>query len=35
VHDQWGKLREEALKMLSEETLENLKIKTINKLASL
>lgn len=32
VHDKWGKLREDALKMLSEETLEDLKEKTINKL---
>jgi Rrf2 family protein len=35
VHDKWGKLREEALKLLSEETLEHLKEKTVNKLASL
>ncbi len=32
VHDKWGKLRDEAYKMLSEETLEDLKEKTINKL---
>lgn len=32
VHDKWGKLREEAYKMLSEETLEDLKEKTKNKL---
>lgn len=32
VHDKWGKLRDEAFKMLSEETLEELKGKTINKL---
>lgn len=32
VHDKWGKLREEAFKMLSEETLEDLKEKTKNKL---
>jgi len=32
VHDKWGKLREEALKMLSEETLEDLMDKTKNKL---
>jgi Rrf2 family protein len=35
VHEKWGKLREEALKMLSEETLENLKGKTSSKIASL
>lgn len=35
VHYQWGKLREEAFQMLSEETLENLKEKTVSKLASL
>jgi Rrf2 family transcriptional regulator, iron-sulfur cluster assembly transcription factor len=35
VHNKWGKLREEAFKMLSEETLENLKEKTESKLASL
>jgi Rrf2 family transcriptional regulator, iron-sulfur cluster assembly transcription factor len=35
VHDKWGKLRDEAYKMLSEETLENLKEKTANKIASL
>jgi Rrf2 family protein len=35
VHHQWGKLRDEAFRMLSEETLENLKEKTTNKLASL
>lgn len=32
VHDKWGKLRDEAYKMLSDETLEDLKDKTINKL---
>ncbi|MCX7876902.1 MAG: Rrf2 family transcriptional regulator [Melioribacteraceae bacterium] len=32
VHDKWGKLRDEAFKMLSEETLEELKDKTLNKL---
>ncbi|MEW6005978.1 MAG: Rrf2 family transcriptional regulator [Stygiobacter sp.] len=32
VHEKWGKLRDEAYKMLSEETLEDLKDKTINKL---
>jgi Rrf2 family protein len=35
VHDKWGKLREEAFKMLSKETLENLREKTVNKIASL
>jgi Rrf2 family transcriptional regulator, iron-sulfur cluster assembly transcription factor len=35
VHHQWGKLREEAYKMLSEETLENLRVKTASKIASL
>jgi Rrf2 family protein len=35
VHDKWGKLRDEAYKMLSEETLEQLKEKTINKIVSL
>lgn len=35
VHDKWGKLRDEAYKMLSEETLENLSEKTIKKLKSL
>lgn len=35
VHDKWGKLREEAYKMLSEETLEQLKEKTIKKIISL
>ena len=32
VHNKWGKLRDEAFKMLSEETLEDLKEKTKNKL---
>lgn len=32
VHNKWGKLREEALNMLSEETLEDLLDKTKNKL---
>lgn len=32
VHDKWGTLRDEAYKMLSEETLEDLKSKTINKI---
>lgn len=35
VHDKWGKLRDEAFKMLSENTLEDLKEKTILKLKSL
>lgn len=35
VHNKWGKLREEAFKMLSEETLEQLKTKTIRKLISI
>lgn len=35
VHDKWGKLRDEAYKMLSENTLEDLKDKTISKLKSL
>lgn len=35
VHEKWGKLREEAYRMLSEETLEQLKEKTVNKIVSL
>ena len=35
VHDKWGKLRDEAFKMLSEETLEQLKEKTLNKILNL
>ena len=35
VHDKWGKLREEAFRMFSEETLENLKEKAASKIASL
>jgi Rrf2 family protein len=35
VHDKWGYLREEALKMLGSETLEQLKEKTIQKIISL
>lgn len=35
VHDKWGKLRDEAFKMLSDETLEHLKEKTFNKISSL
>ena len=35
VHNKWGKLRDEAYKMLSEETLEQLKEKTVQKILSL
>jgi len=35
VHEKWGKLRDEAYKMLSEETLEHLKEKTHRKIFSL
>ncbi len=35
VHEKWGKLRDDALKMLSEETLEQLKEKTLNKILDL
>lgn len=35
VHNKWGKLRDEAYRMLSEETLEQLKEKTIQKIISL
>jgi len=35
VHEKWGALRENALKMLSEETLEQLKEKTLHKILSL
>ena len=35
VHDKWGKLREDAYKMLSEETLEQLKGKTLNNILNL
>ncbi|MFA3783403.1 Rrf2 family transcriptional regulator [Melioribacteraceae bacterium 4301-Me] len=35
MHEKWGKLRDEAYKMLSEETLEQLKEKTIRKIISL
>lgn len=35
VHDKWGKLRDEAYKMLSGETLEQLKEKTVLKITSL
>jgi len=35
VHNKWGKIRDEAYKMLSEETLEELKEKTIKKITNL
>ena len=35
VHDQWGKIRDEAYSMLKKETLEQLKEKTIKKITSL
>ncbi len=35
VHDKWGKIRDEAYNMLSEETLEELKEKTVRKIISL
>lgn len=35
VHEKWGKLRDEAFKMLSENTLEELKDKTLKKLQAL
>lgn len=35
VHDKWGKLRDDAYKMLSDETLEQLKEKTVQKILSL
>ncbi len=35
VHDKWGVLRDEAYKMLSDETLEQFKEKTIKKIISL
>ena len=35
VHEKWGKLRDDAFKMLAEETLEQLKEKTQNKLSRL
>lgn len=35
VHNTWGKLRSEALKMLSEENLENFKTITMKKIKSL
>ena len=35
VHNKWGKIRADAFKMLSEETLEELKEKTLKKITSL
>jgi Rrf2 family iron-sulfur cluster assembly transcriptional regulator len=35
VHKNWGKIRDEAYMMLMSETLEDLKTKTFNKLATL
>jgi len=35
VHEKWGKLRDEAFQMLSENSFEDLKEKTISKLKSL
>lgn len=35
VHDKWGKLREETLRMLSEETLYELRKKTIKKISDI
>lgn len=35
VHNKWGKLRDEAIRMLSEETLEQLKEKSVQKILSL
>lgn len=35
VHEKWGTLRDDAYKMLSNETLEQLKEKTLHKLVSL
>ena len=35
VHERWGKLRDDAYTMLSTETLEQLKEKTLHKLVSL
>lgn len=35
VHDKWGKIRDDAFKMLSEETLEQLREKTVVKITSL
>lgn len=35
VHSKWGKLRDEALQMLSNETLDQLKQQTLNKIMDL
>lgn len=35
VHDEWGKLRDETYKMLSESSLEDLRDKTIDKILKL
>ena len=35
VHDQWGKIRDDAYNMLKNETLEQLKEKTVKKITSL
>ena len=35
VHDSWGVLRTKAFEMLSNETLDKLKEKTLNKIQSL
>ncbi|MDP4176670.1 MAG: Rrf2 family transcriptional regulator [Bacteroidota bacterium] len=35
VHDKWGKLRTEAYKMLSEETLDKFRDKTLDKIKNL
>jgi len=35
VHEKWGRLRDDAYKMLSNETLEQLKEKTLHKLVNL
>ncbi|HEX2960160.1 MAG: Rrf2 family transcriptional regulator [Ignavibacteria bacterium] len=35
VHDKWGKLRTEAYKMLSEETLDKFKERTLDKIRSI
>lgn len=35
MHEEWGKIRNTAFNMLSTETLESLKIKSINKIESL
>lgn len=35
VHEKWGRLRDDAYKMLSTETLEQLKEKTLHKLVNL